>query len=430
MLAIAQICWEFEVTSHHARTKTAFKAVVNLSPWRAIDTSESESNKNVGKTRAKSTSNDTDVEVGFYRIEETKFDPELAGVQITTSDLMPTFVTRYRNDVKRKDFKAIPSSFHAFVESVANPTTRLVRGHGPYWEMFWELAVACPVPYLEDGPIRKSAIERAKQTGDKEAVEQAAAIIDQQRKLFEKYDFQVLFDNMTLYKPIDLPSKNAESFDSILTPISYDRMVAGLPLKFSGYIFTQNGRAIYPEDLRGLLIRIKNIAIGSYDSTCLKYETIQGMRFGWLSGEINVEKGLENALNIDRNSFNEVDPHYTQLRRYVHEVIQSKRIFYESQKRDQQTIKSDSDSKLAMSTRKVFREEYTVRRESFGGQNPLYLDPDTHEIVIDESSPYWKGKGSKLRRLERVVAAVNLAYAKTSDDDRSRYLIRMLNEII
>ena len=34
MLAIAQICFQFKVISHHRKSRTAFEAVVNLEPYR------------------------------------------------------------------------------------------------------------------------------------------------------------------------------------------------------------------------------------------------------------------------------------------------------------------------------------------------------------------------------------------------------------
>ena len=378
----------------------------------------------------KGKADDKDVEVGYYRLEKIEYDPEKKGVLISTSDLMPTFRNRYRNDVRRVDFKQLPKSFESFTQIVSTQALRMVRALGPYWEMFWELAVATPVQYLNDGPIRESALAKVRLSEGSDDVENAEAIIKAYKNTLEKFDFRVIFDNINLQKPIKLPSKNAEDFGAILTALSYEKTVIGLPLKFSGYLFTQNGRAIYPEDLRGILIRIKNIAIGGYDRSCLKFDTIQGMRFDWLSGEINVEHGMEEALNIDRNSFNEIDPHYTQLQKYVHRVIKQKRIFYESQKRDQQTIMSDSDDKIERSVRKVLRSHYKIRRVSLGEARPLIIDDENREIIIDEFCPYWLGSGSKRRRVERIVAAVNIALLEEEEVERDKLLLRLLQDIL
>ncbi|MBA3881431.1 MAG: hypothetical protein H0X73_01705 [Chthoniobacterales bacterium] len=53
-----------------------------------------------------------------------------------------------------------------------------------------------------------------------------------------------------------------------------------------------------PDELRGIMVRIKNIGIGYYDPTMLDYRFNEGPRSRWLTGEIFVEKGLENALNV------------------------------------------------------------------------------------------------------------------------------------
>jgi hypothetical protein len=74
-------------------------------------------------------------------------------------------------------------------------------------------------------------------------------------------------------------------------------------------------------ELRGVLTRIRNVAIGVYDSTFLNYPKIEGPRFNWLSGEVYVNEGLEHALNIDRDSFNEMHPHYVALQQQIHKLL-------------------------------------------------------------------------------------------------------------
>jgi hypothetical protein len=58
----------------------------------------------------------------------------------------------------------------------------------------------------------------------------------------------------------------------------------------------------------------------------LDYRINEGPRSRWLTGEIYVSDGLEDALNIDRDSFNKFHPQYKALQSYIHNILQ-KNIF-------------------------------------------------------------------------------------------------------
>jgi hypothetical protein len=76
------------------------------------------------------------------------------------------------------------------------------------------------------------------------------------------------------------------------------------------------------------MIRIKDVAVGYYDTSMLDYRINEGPRSRWLTGEIYVTEGLEDALNIDRDSFNKFHPQYKILQDYIHTILQ-KEIFPE-----------------------------------------------------------------------------------------------------
>jgi hypothetical protein len=80
----------------------------------------------------------------------------------------------------------------------------------------------------------------------------------------------------------------------------------------------QEGSQIKPDELRGILIRIRNVGIGYYDPSLLDYPVNHGPRSRWVTGEIFIDQGLENTLNVDRDSFNLFDPEYRTLQRVIH----------------------------------------------------------------------------------------------------------------
>ena len=83
-------------------------------------------------------------------------------------------------------------------------------------------------------------------------------------------------------------------------------------LSFQGYIFHQR-KQIFPPELQGLLVRIRNVGITGYESDMLKYPRNLGPMTGGMTGEVYIDRGLEEALNIDRNSFNETHKHFVRL---------------------------------------------------------------------------------------------------------------------
>ncbi|MFI5151323.1 MAG: hypothetical protein ACHQRM_16450 [Bacteroidia bacterium] len=80
-----------------------------------------------------------------------------------------------------------------------------------------------------------------------------------------------------------------------------------------------------PRELNGIAIRIKNIPIAErfgFDGTFLRYPIHTDQIFrNWISGEIYVEKGLEDAMNIDRKSFRVTHPDYIALQNFLHEYL-------------------------------------------------------------------------------------------------------------
>ena len=137
------------------------------------------------------------------------------------------------------------------------------------------------------------------------------------------YQFEVVIDGLSLRRPNQYPlaspqTEKQEQTTGRIFFLNENSVVYGKPFKVSGYIYLQNCRAVEPMELKGLLVRIRNIAIGTYDPTLFRFPQIPSPRFNWLSGEIYVEEGLEFALNIDRDSFNEMHPHFVKLREVVH----------------------------------------------------------------------------------------------------------------
>jgi hypothetical protein len=119
---------------------------------------------------------------------------------------------------------------------------------------------------------------------------------------------------VTLARPVYLPSDPTPN--QTVIPVDIDE--AGLHIV--GYILPRR-EIVYPAELRGLSIRVRNVAIG--DASFLGWEHIlSGPRkaaLSQISGELLVLKGLDaaDAINPGRESFYEENAHYRILRRVL-----------------------------------------------------------------------------------------------------------------
>jgi hypothetical protein len=125
---------------------------------------------------------------------------------------------------------------------------------------------------------------------------------------------------MELYKPILLPSRQIESGKGFKA-YWFRRNIATEegPLRFRGYFYNQDS-TIYPENWRGLVIRIKYTAIGGPDGRFMDYPFPgDSIYMPWTYGEVYVDEGLEDAMSINRSSFDLNHPHYIALKKFINQ---------------------------------------------------------------------------------------------------------------
>lgn len=191
-----------------------------------------------------------------------------------------------------------PLDWREAVEKTKQVESVLMRGD--YWRFLWELSVTCPLTYF-----------------DGEAVPDNVVHADQIR--LQRYRFTVAVDNRVLHKPVLLTeSKHGFSTRHFARSVT---LAPNRHLRFHGYLAVQEGVQLRPAELRGLLIRVKDVGVGYYDASLLDWQVNQGPRSRWITGEIFVDEGLEDAMNVDRDSFNRYHPEFKLLQQYVHREL-------------------------------------------------------------------------------------------------------------
>jgi len=308
LLGIAQICGSFEVSSK-PKTGEAFRARVQLYDLirEKLDSDDPSVVKELGADAAPLTNEDErainvrEVDVGEYEFVELEEDELTRGTQITSDDVHPTFVRSFRESLSAPKFEEPALEWGKCLDVISR--LRTLHEVGDYWKLIWELSATCPTAYISSDAVPRGAIKEI-----------------QQRLL--SYDFTLRVDGITLAKPVRLHGNEAGYTVERIHPTSIN--VYGKNLRFEGYIAVQEGRQIQPDELRGIMLRIKNVGVGYYDPSFLDYAVNQGPRAKWVTGEIFVHSGLEDALNVDRDSFNRFHPEFRAVQKYLHGVLQDK----------------------------------------------------------------------------------------------------------
>lgn len=309
MLGIAQICGSFTIISN-PKDGDPFRARIHL--YDMLKPKLDMNDKDIVH------SEDNIVFVGEYEVEN--YDPQNSnsGVLIYADDVHPTFMKAFSDSVDTDGFKEPPlDDWRECIRILAN--VHSIQELGDYWRLIWEISSSSPIPYLDESAIPEDMVK----------------VI--QTKLLS-YDFNIFIDGIQLYKPVYLEG-NAAGYTHIA--LHKKEKVFGKDLDYHGYMVVQESRQLQPDELRGIMIRIKNIAIGYYDPSFLDYRYNEGPRSRWLTGEIYVEEGLEDAINLDRDSFNTFHPHFKALQQHIHEILR-KEIFPSVWKK----IKTRTDEKV------------------------------------------------------------------------------------
>lgn len=277
------------------------------------------------------------------------------------------YVSDKRHRVRNLPWKEEDSpqlAFSKMVECVwssakARTSVKLPEIFDTYLQMMWDLALSLPLPYVEKSvldeevaddwayfyklsnkvkgsalPIRSS--DRGVTVRELGQLSQPASGPDQ---------FDVLVDGVQLSRPLKfrgLPTtshalKKPMVFVGSMREdfLNFDRSVSAGPLEFDAYLFWTP--KVAPTEHQGVLVRIHGASGTLFDSTFLNYQVAELTRLRQITCEIFVSKGLEAALNIDRESFNTSHPHTVLLTRWVHSAL---RQLATAQKREAQNLRT------------------------------------------------------------------------------------------
>ena len=285
-----------------------------------------------------------------------------------------------RGDAPAEAFKKLVQSVWDEVEN-NTPNPQLDRIFDYYLRMVWQLSLGVPLPYVS-GHLFDEDIDgwsdafmlSNKPKGAAEHLEAAGRTLRKTANLKDPAEqvgkFEVFFDDLKLARPIkfkDLPVTN----NALKKPLIFlgkcreefskiPRALSGGPLEFEAYLFWTP--KVAPVEHQGSLIRIHGSSGTLFDPTFMRYQVSEQTRLRQITCEIFVREGLDSALNIDRESFNNAHPHSVYITKWLHSSLRQlastqKRLASEIRAEVRVESKSAAVSAIQNVAAKVWQEE-------------------------------------------------------------------------
>jgi Histidine kinase-, DNA gyrase B-, and HSP90-like ATPase len=271
------------------------------------------------------------------------------------------------------------------------PNPQLARIFDYYLRMVWQLSLAVPVPYFDGHLFDMGAEELAEafllSNGPKGSAETvkvpSGGSLRSLLALKDPIDpigkFDIFFDDLKLSRPIKFrglpPTNNALKAPLVFVGKCREefsklpRELSGGPLAFEAYLIW--APKIAPTEHQGSLIRIHGASGTLFDSTFMRYQVSELTRLRQISCEIFVSEGLDSALNIDRESFNNAHPHSVYITKWLHSAL---RQLATAQKRlaseVRELVRDESTGAATSNIKRIASEVWTQESEDPGGRPP------------------------------------------------------------
>jgi len=237
--------------------------------------------------------------------------------------------------------------FEAFVDGLRSLTSQresvdVRRVCDNYLWTMWTLALSAPIAYLEGHPFDLECdhdilcfeIEN-RLRGQARRIQLPAGRTLRRDLGLKAPDgaatgrFEVFMDGVQLFRPIlfrNLPCTSA----ALRTPLLFVGRqreefegkpveLSGGPLEFEAYLFW--APRIVPKQHQGVVLRVGNASGALFDPEFMGYETSEIQRKSQVTAEIFVRQGLDDAINLDRESFNFSHAHYQFLTKWLHSAF-------------------------------------------------------------------------------------------------------------
>lgn len=308
------------------------------------------------------------------------------------------------NDPEDIKFSKLYEAVLSLTKNTVSPKLNIVLDH--YFNMLWTMGLSVPLDYinghpfaltLKDIPDCYAISNRPK--GQVVEVEHESETIGVNEILslptdITPLDFNVVIDGIKLYRPLkftDLPESRAAVKKPILFIGSYSPNLSSLgvhdsggELAFDAYILWSP--KVIPRDHNGVLIRLNNASGIMFDETFMKHQVAEHTIKSQLTIEVFINKGLDSALNIDRESFNISHPHYQIVMRWLHQALRQVINKYKAIKREKTKSQQEKgQTQLIQNLASLVNESMEKRGIDSNEKPELFITEDAESVPSQDS---------------------------------------------
>jgi len=418
-IAVNELCNKIKVISSKKGSDTNFEALIDFSKIVSEEAADKE----------------------FYEVSQfelinyKKTNPEEHFTIIELLELKDSFIDILNNkSIEGIKYNPIyPNTIEEIVNYINN-VKNIKSELGPYWEFLINFANTIPIVYLDKGPFNLENIKIDKKIINKKLSEEykdAKEIMTTIKSKVKNYNFNVIFNGIILKKPILLPhQKEADIYgkDMILVSIQ-DQIIIDensndkkTIIDYYGYFFYQRTRII-PEELRGMVIRIKNVAIGDPSLDFWEHPYPGDMTyFPQVYGEIYILSGLEEAMNIDRSTFKSTHPEFYTFKDELHKflrqkVFQKAKNMYGLRRKDKALIQTQIKEESRDNTIKnIYGNNFNIIEVRQFTDIPVQIKKEEQTIFLNTIADQFDNyKKDDRILLQDVAIALEIAYEQAKD---------------
>jgi hypothetical protein len=201
-----------------------------------------------------------------------------------------------------------------------------------YLAMVWRISLSAPLKYVEEHPFQltnQSDVDfyslSGNATPDLIRLKQGETI---GKRLdvhvpHDAHPFKIFIDELELKRPVLFRQFTRTALQLIERPKmfigKYPDEGESDSLSLTAYFYWSYETV--PKENNGIMVRIAGASGTLFDPKFLGFRTSESVRLRQVSSEAFIEQGLENALNVDRESFVETDESVRELQRWVHRCM-------------------------------------------------------------------------------------------------------------
>jgi hypothetical protein len=197
--------------------------------------------------------------------------------------------------------------------------------------------------------------------------------------------FRVEIDGVEIKRPIRFKFLKTEKrglehpmlFVGRYAPVlqKIDTVQRGGSLQLEGYLFW-NGRVV-PKENNGVLVRIRGASGALFDPTFFKYQVSEQTRLRQITSELFIQRGLDAALNIDRESFNFSHPHVQLVGAWLHRAIRQLTNKHKDVSQRQRTVRRAEDAAIERDALSNFTRSIWLKRRGYEPTPEVTIAPDS-----------------------------------------------------